>query len=126
MRRRTPTPLLLAALPLLAFPFTARAEGIADVGSSQNLDPDTDIYVDILDSSTETFTYTGTVGSTSVTASVYDPSGTLLGTYASGTNARLDRAIALHAPLMQLLRQHVDEPAPRDTSMQQLATLLRT
>ena len=49
-----------------------------------------------------------------------------IGTYVSGTNARLDRAIALHEPLMQLLRQRVDEPAPRAASLQQLATLLRT
>ena len=47
-----------------------------------------------------------------------------LGTYVSGTNARLDRAVRLRDPLMQLLRQHVDESAPRAASMQQLATLL--
>ena len=48
-----------------------------------------------------------------------------LGTYPAGTNARLDRAIALHEPLAQLLRQRVDEAAPRAASLQQLATLLR-
>ena len=48
-----------------------------------------------------------------------------LGTYVSGTNPRLDRAIKLHEPLMQLLRQRVDDSAPRDASMQQLAALLR-
>ncbi len=48
-----------------------------------------------------------------------------LGTYVQGTNPRLDRAIKSHEPLMQLLRQRVDELAPRDASMQQLAALLR-
>ena len=48
-----------------------------------------------------------------------------LGTYVSGTNPRLDRAIKLHEPLLQLLRQGMDDSAPRAASMQQLAALLR-
>ena len=49
-----------------------------------------------------------------------------LGTYTGGTNARLDRAIALHEPLAQLLRQRVDESAPRPASIAKLATLLQS
>ena len=48
-----------------------------------------------------------------------------LGAYTSGTNQRLDRAIALHEPLIALLRQRMDEPAPRAGTLQQLATLLK-
>ena len=49
-----------------------------------------------------------------------------LGTYTGGTNARLDRAIALHEPLAELLRQRVDESAPRPASIAKLATLLQS
>jgi flagellum-specific ATP synthase len=49
-----------------------------------------------------------------------------LGSYAAGTNKRLDRAVALHEPINQLLRQRVDEAAPRAASLQQLAALLRS
>ena len=49
-----------------------------------------------------------------------------LGAYTSGANQRLDRAIALHEPLVQLLRQKMDEAAPRSATLQQLATLLKS
>ena len=48
-----------------------------------------------------------------------------LGSYTAGTNHRLDRAIALNDPLTQLLRQQVEEAAPRDASLQRLSALLR-
>ena len=49
-----------------------------------------------------------------------------LGAYSAGTNQRLDRAIALHDPLTQLLRQRMDEAAPRAATLQQLTTLLNS
>ena len=48
-----------------------------------------------------------------------------LGSYTAGTNQRLDRAIALNDPLTLLLRQQMDEAAPRAASLQRLSALLR-
>ncbi len=58
---------------------TAYAEGTAELGTSQALQAATTLYVDILDSSVETFTWSG-LGSVVVEA----PDGSAVGTFASG------------------------------------------
>lgn len=71
----------LAALVALVSPHSARAEGSLgpELDTSQALREVTDVYVDILDSTIETFRWTGK-GS----VDVYDPAGGLVGTFASG------------------------------------------
>lgn len=64
---------------MLTFPSVCLAEGTAELGVYQALRSGTVMNVDILDSSVETITWTGT-GSVTVS----DPSGTSMGSYASG------------------------------------------
>ncbi|MBN2799126.1 MAG: hypothetical protein JXX28_08255, partial [Deltaproteobacteria bacterium] len=59
---------------------TARAEGSAELGNYQTIQQATDIYVDVLDHTTETFVWTGT-GS----ATLYAPDGSNLGSLARGS-----------------------------------------
>ncbi len=65
-------------------PAVARAEGSDNVGSGQALRIETVFYVDINDSATETFTWTGTTYDIDVEIDVYDPSGVFFGTYTNG------------------------------------------
>ncbi|MFT5586913.1 MAG: hypothetical protein ACI9VR_004516 [Cognaticolwellia sp.] len=69
----------LTLLTLLLAPSLALAEGTSELGVYQALRSGTVLQVDILDSSVESMTWTGT-GSVTVT----DPSGTSLGRFASG------------------------------------------
>ncbi len=85
MKTRLPLALGVLSFSLLApgilAPSTALAEGSLgpELDTSQALRETTDVFVDILDSSIETFQWTGRGG-----VDVYDPAGTLVGTFASG------------------------------------------
>ncbi len=72
---------LLLAVLALTVPASVSAEGSLgpELDTSQALREVTDIYVDVLDFTIETFRWTGK-GS----VDVYDPAGTLVGTFASG------------------------------------------
>ena len=48
-----------------------------------------------------------------------------IGAYQKGGNPALDRAIALHEPLRQFLRQGVDEHVARDESFRRLREILK-
>src|SRR5690242_10235304 len=81
MRRLACLAVLLAMSPLMFAP-EARAEGSGagrELDQSQALRSITDIYVDILDFSIETFVWTGKGD-----VDVRDPSGALVGTFSSG------------------------------------------
>ena len=67
------------ALPLLLLLPSAWAEGSDNLGGNQPLLDSTVIYVDIVDSTAETFTWTGDNDIT-----VTDPDGTSLGTFSDG------------------------------------------
>ncbi len=71
----------LAALVAIAPPLSAAAEGSLgpELDTSQALREVTDVYVDILDASIETFRWTGKGG-----VEVYDPTGAMIGSFASG------------------------------------------
>ena len=47
-----------------------------------------------------------------------------IGAYQKGASAALDRAIALHEPLRQFLRQSVDEHTPRAESFRRLKEII--
>ena len=47
-----------------------------------------------------------------------------IGAYQKGANSALDRAIALHEPLRNFLRQSVEEHTPRAQSFQNLQKIL--
>ena len=75
--RRTPGLTLLA---LACLPGLARAEGSADLGSSQTLSARTTLRVDILDAATERITWDGAGD-----IEVQSPSGASLGTFSPGS-----------------------------------------
>ena len=64
---------------LLLLPAIARAEGTDQFGSTQSLSPTSTVFVDVLDYTSETFTWQGTND-----ISVKTPSGAAFGTYAPG------------------------------------------
>ena len=80
MARRLLLAALAAVLALIA-PRAALAEGSLgpELDTSQALRGTTDIHVDILDFTIETFVWTGKGG-----VNVFDPAGTMIGTFASG------------------------------------------
>lgn len=85
---RSPLPRRLPSLALLAvggLPSLALAEGIDDVGPDHRLPPSNVVYVDILDSSSETIVWQG-IDSDGIQGrvEVFDPSGTSLGIFDSG------------------------------------------
>jgi hypothetical protein len=75
---------LLSALLIGSVPLVAKAEGTAQLGTTQALRANTTMYVDILDTSVEGIKW---VGSGSVT--IRNPSGTSLGTLTSGQTLAL-------------------------------------
>jgi hypothetical protein len=72
---------LMPAVALLGYSVEARADGSSQLGITQALQKSTTVYADIVDAAVERITWSG---SGSVT--VYNPSGTSLGTFTSGSN----------------------------------------
>ena len=76
---------LLVLLSLGTLSSAAHAEGSADIGASQRLDPRTALRVDIIDAATETMVWTGVdVNGNAVDVVLTDTTGTVVATYASG------------------------------------------
>jgi len=71
---------LVAALFLASLPSLSHAEGSAEVGVTQGLRAQTELYIDVLDPSHERIRWEGYGDAT-----VYDPSSQLVGSYASGS-----------------------------------------
>ena len=84
MQPERKSPMLIFVITILfffiiGFTSTVRAEGSPQMGSNQTLKSDTAIYVDIIDHTGETFSWTG-----SGSIDVFAPNGTNIGNFSTG------------------------------------------